>query len=370
MTDKSTIRLLKYYAKKLRLEKQNYILDSNKRIRNPWGHEASWSGKWSSDSPEWQNISNDIKAQLEFNDQTDGIFFISFEDFVKFFDQLDFVHVNLNAFHRDPTNNIIKSSVKWHCEQFNGAWVPGVNSGGCVNYGMDSFFKNPQYIFKLQLKNNQDEFVSIIVSLMQTETLRLREKTGNFMGSREALGIHVYALTEESNNSGGELTKKLNSSQMKYCDDNGIYMYQREISKRFDLKPGSYVIIPSCFKKDVAMKFLLRVFIEGEEERELTFYDVNKNDLAANDEMIEKYSNWKNSDDQNEDNVQFYDEYPNMYDEKDTNDNYDNQINSNIKHDNNDDDDDDDDDESYKDNEVRNFRRANTQVTSKACSIL
>lgn len=296
---------------------------------------------------------------MEFNDQTDGIFFISFDDFVKFFDQLDFVHVNLNAFHRDTTNNIIKSPVKWHCEQFNGAWVPGVNSGGCVNYGMESFFKNPQYIIKLQLKNNQDEFVSIIVSLMQTETLRLREKTGHFSGSREALGIHVYKVTSETYQSGVEMTKKLNSSQMQYCEDSGVYLYQREISKRFDLKPGSYVIIPSCFKKDVAMKFHLRVFIEGEEEKEMTFYDVNKNELVANNELLDKYSNWNNSDEYIY--YEDYAQYPNVYPEdKHINDNYiDNRIYSNNN-------------EVYQDNEVRYFsdRRANTQVTSKACSIL
>jgi hypothetical protein len=192
---------------------------------------------------------------------------------------------------------------------------------------------------------------------MQTETLRLREKSGQFSGSREALGIHVYQVTGENHHqSGVELTKRLNSSQMQYCEDSGVYLYQREISKRFDLTPGSYVIIPSCFKKDVAMKFHLRVFIEGEEERELTFYDVNKNELVANNHILDKYSNWNDADEHSidyEDNV-----HPNPY--ENINYNFDNQVDS---HDN----------ELYReDNEVRYFsdRRANTQVTSKACSIL
>jgi hypothetical protein len=47
---------------------------------------------------------------------------------------------------------------------------------------------------------------------------------------------------------------------------NASYITQREVTGRCDLQPGNYVIIPSTFDKDIAMKFVLRVFIEGQAE--------------------------------------------------------------------------------------------------------
>ena len=86
----------------------------------------SWNGEWCKGSSNWKQVSDGLKNQLQANDQEDGKFYISFDEFLKYFDTLDIVHVNLNAmYHPGKTN----SNLKWSTKQFNGEWVAGKNSG-------------------------------------------------------------------------------------------------------------------------------------------------------------------------------------------------------------------------------------------------
>ena len=101
------------------------------RLRNPWGQPGSYNGRWSPNSNEWKKVSDNAKAEIDFNKDAEGDFFMSFEDFSKEFEDIDFVHVNLNAFytnHGDYNNNF-----KWINKNFNGAWVKNKNAGGKLN---------------------------------------------------------------------------------------------------------------------------------------------------------------------------------------------------------------------------------------------
>lgn len=42
----------------------------------------------------------------------------------------------------------------------------------------------------------------------------------------------------------------------------GVYQYNREITRRFDLTPGTYVIIPSTFRPHEEAEFMLRIYTE------------------------------------------------------------------------------------------------------------
>ena len=42
----------------------------------------------------------------------------------------------------------------------------------------------------------------------------------------------------------------------------GPYLNKREVTKRFNLKPGEYVIIPSTYEEGTEGEFLLRIFSE------------------------------------------------------------------------------------------------------------
>ena len=74
------------------------------------------------------------------------------------------------------------------------------------------------------------------------------------------LGFVIYKLKEE-NVPGDRLDKdffKYNKSVGRSRTFSNI----REVSGRFQLPPGEYVIIPSTFKPDLDGRFLLRVFTE------------------------------------------------------------------------------------------------------------
>lgn len=42
----------------------------------------------------------------------------------------------------------------------------------------------------------------------------------------------------------------------------GVYQYNREVTRRFDLTPGTYVIIPSTFRPHEEAEFMLRIYTE------------------------------------------------------------------------------------------------------------
>ena len=96
-------------------------------MKNPWGHHESWTGRFKPNSNDWDMVEKNIKDYLNVNEQTHGQFIIAYDDFFSFFDQLDFVHVNPNAF-----SNFLSSHtpVKWIAKQIHGDFIPGLNAGG------------------------------------------------------------------------------------------------------------------------------------------------------------------------------------------------------------------------------------------------
>ena len=125
---------------------------------------------------------------------------------------------------------------------------------------------------------------------MQTETLKLREQTGSYSNSRVSIGFYIYKIVDEK--AVIDKSKPIPPANLNFIDSSGNYLYQREVSKRCDLLPGSYVIVPSCFKQDISMKFLLRVFVEGESENapnSIKLFDLNKDSNRS----IEKNKNSK-----------------------------------------------------------------------------
>ncbi|CAB0042439.1 unnamed protein product [Trichogramma brassicae] len=55
------------------------------RLRNPWGH-YSWKGDWSDDSPIW---TPQMREMLMPHGASDGVFWISFDDVLRYFDCID-----------------------------------------------------------------------------------------------------------------------------------------------------------------------------------------------------------------------------------------------------------------------------------------
>ena len=56
-------------------------------------------------------------------------------------------------------------------------------------------------------------------------------------------------------------------NQLQRIGASGSYINRREVTKRFRLPPGDYIIIPSTYDSDKAGKFLLRIFTEKQADR-------------------------------------------------------------------------------------------------------
>ena len=70
-------------------------------MRNPWGH-FSWSGDWSQKSDIWTPELRERLGQHSCQDDT-GVFWIAFEDVLKYFDCIDICKVKF----------VPSSDIKW-----------------------------------------------------------------------------------------------------------------------------------------------------------------------------------------------------------------------------------------------------------------
>ncbi|XP_060807964.1 calpain-B isoform X6 [Amyelois transitella] len=237
------------------------------RLRNPWGNEAEWNGPWSDKSPEWRFIPESEKEELGLTFDDDGEFWMSFKDFVQHFSRVEIC--NLNPDSLDPEECPEGCTKKWEMSVFEGEWVRGVTAGGCRNY-LDSFWRNPQYNVTLKDVDEGDDEnkCTIIVALMQKNRRSQRHQGLECL----TIGFAIYRLPDY-----GHVPKPLDLNFFKYNASVGrsqAFINLREVSARFKLEPGSYVIVPSTFEPDEEGEFLLRVFSE------------KCNNMAENDENV------------------------------------------------------------------------------------
>uniref|UniRef100_A0AAR2JQC6 Calpain-1 catalytic subunit n=1 Tax=Pygocentrus nattereri TaxID=42514 RepID=A0AAR2JQC6_PYGNA len=215
------------------------------RIRNPWG-EVEWTGAWSDDSKEWSGIDPAIKSRLH-NCCEDGEFWMSFSDFMKEFSRLEICNLTADALQ----SNELK---KWNSSLYTGEWRRGSTAGGCRNYPA-TFWINPQY--KIMLKDPDIEGqdgCSFLVALMQKDRRRLR-KEGKDM---ETIGFAIY---EYLGRVGVHLKRDFLLTHMSSARSE-LFINLREVSSRFCLPAGEYIVIPSTFEPQKEGDFVLRVFSE------------------------------------------------------------------------------------------------------------
>jgi calpain len=229
-------------------------------MRNPWGKDQSFKGGWDANSSYWNRIGEKVQNEINSRNQTDGQFIVDYAFFASNFDQIDFVHVDMNAFYDDDSNN---SLVKWTTKQIFGAWVGGQNAGGCGNDDSRNYWLNPQYSLVLPSNwTNGDGKVSIIVALLQCDQVKNRyQNNGSFSSSNLAQAFNIYRVRDDQKSSS---EAKYRDRDLEEVGTTEIYVGKREITKRFEFEPGNYVIIPSLFNKDDESNFLIRLFFESD----------------------------------------------------------------------------------------------------------
>ena len=230
------------------------------RLRNPWGNEKEWNGAWSDGSDEWSLIDDNLKQELTVTFDSDGEFWMSFEDFIKHFDHLEICNLSPDCL----VSN--KRDVTWNLKEFKGEWMAGVSAGGCRNF-VESFHQNPQYVMNLK------EPGEAVIALMQ-KNRRSKRKEVDFL----KIGFMFYRLNEEDLDKKPQKTDFFRTNKS-FGSSN--FTNLREVSRRFFLEAGNYLIIPSTLCPNLDGDFWIRIFSEScggfEEHDEIV--ELEKNDL-------------------------------------------------------------------------------------------
>ncbi|XP_071375678.1 calpain-3 isoform X1 [Centroberyx affinis] len=222
------------------------------RLRNPWG-QVEWNGPWSDNSKEWTSLSKTEKDKLQHQNAEDGEFWMSFEDFKKNYTKIEICNLTPDALEDDKIH-------KWTVSVNEGRWVRGCSAGGCRNYP-DTFWTNPQYRLRLLEEDDDPEdnevACTFVVALMQKNRRKERKMGANLF----TIGFAIYEVPKEMHGNKQHMQKDFflfNSSKAR-CKS---YINLREVTQRFRLSPGEYVIIPSTYEPHQEGEFILRVFSE------------------------------------------------------------------------------------------------------------
>ncbi|XP_018590728.1 calpain-3-like isoform X2 [Scleropages formosus] len=222
------------------------------RLRNPWG-QVEWNGPWSDNSKEWLSISKAEKEKLQQQNAEDGEFWMSFDDFKKNFTKIEICNLTPDALEDDKIH-------KWTVSVNEGRWVRGCSAGGCRNYP-DTFWTNPQYRLRLLEEDDDPDdnevACSFVVALMQKNRRKDRKLGANLF----TIGFSIYEVPKEMHGNKQHMQKDFflyNASKAR-CKS---YINLREVTQRFRLPPGEYIIVPSTYEPHQEGEFILRVFSE------------------------------------------------------------------------------------------------------------
>ena len=110
--------------------------------------------------------------------------------------------------------------------------------------------------------HDKENMSTVLISLLQKYT---REERMNNKGEscEEFIQFRLYRIKDDKDAEEARKTGKcLYANQLERCGTTGAYTNLREVTKRFRVAPGNYLIIPSCYDANVKGEFLLRVYTE------------------------------------------------------------------------------------------------------------
>ncbi|ELK34854.1 Calpain-9, partial [Myotis davidii] len=186
------------------------------RVRNPWG-QVEWNGAWSDR--------------------------MAFSDFKAHFDKVEICNLTPDALEEDAPH-------KWEVTVHQGSWVRGSTAGGCRNF-LDTFWTNPQIRLSLTEKDDGQEACTLLVALMQKDRRKLKRFGANVL----TIGYAIYQCPGQEDHLDKDFFR-YHASQAR----SKSFINLREVSDRFQLPPGDYILIPSTFEPHQEADFCLRIF--------------------------------------------------------------------------------------------------------------
>ena len=167
--------------------------------------------------------------------KNDGEFWMSFDDFFKKYDRLSFVHVNLNAFTEQQGASADYSS--WDLKQVFNTFSKKSDK-----------WSYPQHV--LNLNESSEASRSVIIALMTTNYIEKRQKEEK----NAPIGFQLYKVSNKK----AKLKRKYGSDELELVGKTGPFLSEREVTKRFNVDPAVYVIIPMTNAKNET-PYLLRI---------------------------------------------------------------------------------------------------------------
>lgn len=166
------------------------------RIRNPWGNHIEWSGPWSDNSSNWDDVSEDVKSDLGFLKENDGEYWISYTDFMDNFDSLEICHLSADSYANNELSlDFETKDTSWKCTTYHSFWEIGVSAGGCGNHDRAKYWTNPQFLVKV-IDHDIDDLenkASVLISLMQKDS-RLKRQLTNVLQAEEYIEFRLYKV--------------------------------------------------------------------------------------------------------------------------------------------------------------------------------
>uniref|UniRef100_A0A8C9VM69 Calpain 2, (m/II) large subunit a n=1 Tax=Scleropages formosus TaxID=113540 RepID=A0A8C9VM69_SCLFO len=225
------------------------------RVRNPWG-QVEWTGAWSDNSSEWNAVDPSERQNVKADD---GEFWMSFGDFQRQYSRIEICTLTPDTLTSDNYK-------RWSVTKFDGSWRRGSTAGGCRNHPY-TFWMNPQFRIKLEEDDDDpaDKEVgcSFVVGLIQKNRRQMR-KMGEDM---HTIGFAIYEVPPQFR---GQTEVHLDKNYFlthAQTARSETFINQREVSTRFKLPPGEYLIVPSTFEPNKNGDFCLRVFSEKQSEQ-------------------------------------------------------------------------------------------------------
>ncbi|XP_065276850.1 calpain-12 [Emys orbicularis] len=226
------------------------------RLRNPWG-EVEWNGRWSDHSSLWSGLDPRLQKRLHVR-REDGEFWMQMDDFLRYFDALEICSLTPDLLEEEK-------GVGWNVHSFQGRWSTGYTAGGYRSSGLrDGFWMNPQYHVRLLeadeadlRKQRLDPSCTLLVSLMQKDRRQDRKRGKDFL----PIGFEILKMPKE-------YLELKNVSQRRVLLPSLRAVYwtahvpMRDVSGRYRLPPGDYLIIPSTGYPMEESSFTLRIFTE------------------------------------------------------------------------------------------------------------
>ena len=189
-----------------------------------------WCGDWSdTDDGKW---TDSTQRKLRYKPGDDGSFWMSYADCYGVFEEWEFS---------------LMYPQDWFRSVARGEWTKAT-AGGCVNSGLESWLKNPQYMLEIPEPPEPGMAFSGSLTLTQ-EDVRYTRATRELF----SIGFELWTPME------GGRTKPYTSLKTKF--DSGPYAPMRGVTISLNgITPGKYVMVPTTYDAGETCKFFITLW--------------------------------------------------------------------------------------------------------------